>query len=252
MKQNNLKSCIRKFTPQKKRAVAEVISSLLLVAITVVGAVILTTFLDESFISGGLAVSDSDSTVKTIKLIKYDSRDGGNLLGLTGLNNTGVSNPTDQKLCRVTCTAPSANPTSVSPGTEFLVIQVENRSVNPIYLHDVWLGNVTHSWDLGTSNAPLKMTDPFSSTSGGYPGDGKFSIFPTNCDNTIVNPCNPTEANHYRQTQDNQIQSGQTVNLLIKLDNVNPDIQLSKTIRAQFNIGANQLSEVLIESGSAQ
>jgi len=132
MTQNNLKLCIRKFTPQKRRAVAEVISTLLLVAITVVGAVILTTFLDEAFISGSLAASGSDSTLKTIKLIKYDSRDGGNLLGLVGLNNTSpVTNPTDLKLCRESCTS-NANPRT--GGTEFIVIQIENRSVNPIFL----------------------------------------------------------------------------------------------------------------------
>ncbi len=235
MKQNNLKSYIRKFTPQKKRAVAEVISSLLLVAITVVGAVILTTFLDEAFISGGLSASASDSTVKTIKLIKYDSRDGDNLLDLAGLNN---SNSTYQKLCRTSCSS-NPNQSPSASGTEFLVIQIENRSINPIFLHDVWLANVTHSWDSGTANVIL---DPSGSPiSGNYPVDGTFSIFPVGEPiGTVI------------QNQDNQIQSGQTVNLLIKLDTVNPDIQLSKTIRAQFNIGANQLSEFLIESGGAQ
>ena len=236
MKQNNLKSCIRKFTPQKRRAVAEVISSLLLVAITVVGAVILTTFLDESFISGGLAASGSDSTVKTITLVKYDSRNGDNLLGLADLNNTSVSFPTDQKLCRESC-APTTNPGA--GGTKFLVIQIENQSVNPIFLHDVWLGNATHSWDSGTANAIL-IPDGIS-TAGDFPGDGQFSIFPVG--ETIGT---------MKQNSDNQIQSSQRVNLLIKLDQSNPDIPLSKTIRAQFNIGANQLSEVLIESGSAQ
>jgi flagellin-like protein len=235
MKQNNLKSCIGKFTPQKRRAVAEVISSLLLVVITVVGAVILTAFLNDSFIQGGLAASGSDSTVKTIKLVKYDSRDGGNLLGLAGLNNTS---PTDQYLCRASC---SSNP-NLSPsvnGTEFIVIQIENRSVNPIFLHDVWLGNVTHSWDKGTANMVL---DPGgSSIAGDYPVDGQFSILPTN---VVMGTT--------KQNIDNQIESGQTVNLLIKLDITNPDIALSKTIRAQFNIGSNQLSGFLIESGGAQ
>ena len=236
MTQNSLKFHIRKFTPKKRKAVAEVISSLLLVAITVVGAVILTTFLDESFISGGLAASGSDSTVKTIKLIKYDSRDGGNLLGLTGLNNTSVSNPTDQKLCRESCN-PTTNPRT--GGTEFLVIQIENRSVNPIFLHDIWLGNATHSWDSGTAGEILNPAGV--STVGDFPGDGQFSIFPEG--ETIGT---------MEQNQDNQIESGQQVNLLVKLDNNNPDLQLSKTIRAQFNIGANQLSEFLIESGGAQ
>jgi len=248
MKQNNLKSCIGKFTPQKRRAVAEVISSLLLVAITVAGAIILTTFLNDSFIQGGLAVSGSDSTLKTIKLVKYDSRDGGNLLGLTGLNNTSVSFPTDKKLFRESG-IPNTNPRD--DGTEFIVIQIENRSVNPIFLHDVWLGNATHSWDLGTSNLPLdpSAVSPFG---GGYPADGQFSIFPTDCDPTIIDPCDPNDPTHYRQNQDNKIESGQRVNLLIKLDHINPDLELSKTIRAQFNIGANQLSEFLIESGGAQ
>jgi len=235
MAQNNLKFRIRKFTPQKKRAVAEVISSLLLVAITVAGAIILTTFLNDSFIQGGLAASGSDSTLKTIKLVKYDSRDGGNLMELVGLNN----NSTNKILCRESCD-PNKSPTDViNPGTEFLVIQIENRSVNPIFLHDVWLGNATHSWDPFTVNNELKPDGDVSL--GDFPGDGQFSIFPTN---VVMGTT--------KQNIDNQIESGQTVNLLIKLDNNNPDIQLSKTIRAQFNIGANQLSGFLIESGGAQ
>jgi len=236
MKQNNLKSCIGKFTPQKRRAVAEVISSLLLVVITVAGAVILTAFLNDSFIQGGLAASGSDSTVKTVKLVKFDSRDGGNLLGLAGLNNTSVSFPTDQKLCRASC-SPNTSPSS--GGTQFLVIQIENRSVNPIFLHDVWLGNASHSWDPFTINNELKPDGDVSL--GDFPGDGQFSIFPVGGTiGTII------------QNPDNQIESGQRVNLLIKLDNDNPDIALSKTIRAQFNIGSNQLSEFLIETGGAQ
>jgi len=236
MKQNNLKSCIRKFTPQKRHAVAEVISSLLLVVITVAGAVILTAFLNDSFIQGGLAASGSDSTVKTVKLVKFDSRDGGNLLGLAGLNNTSVSFPTDQKLCRASCIS---NTSPSSGGTQFLVIQIENRSVNPIFLHDVWLGNASHSWDPFTINNELKPDGDVSF--GDFPGDGQFSIFPVGGTiGTII------------QNPDNQIESGQRVNLLIKLDNDNPDIALSKTIRAQFNIGSNQLSEFLIESGGAQ
>jgi len=235
MKQNNLKSCIGKFTPQKRRAVAEVISSLLLVVITVAGAIILTVFLNDSFIQGGLAASGSDSTVKSIKLVKYDSRDGGNLLEFTNLNNTDASK---NILCRASCSSfPNTSPSS--GGTEFIVIQIENRSVNPIFLHDVWLGNVTHSWDPVTANVILDPSG--SSNSGDYPVDGQFSILPTN---VVMGTT--------KQNIDNQIESGQRVNLLIKLDTTNPDIALGKTIRAQFNIGSNQLSGFLIESGGAQ
>jgi flagellin-like protein len=235
MKQNNLKYCIRKITPQKKRAVAEVISSLLLVAITVVGAVILTTFLDESFIAGGMAASGSDSTIKSIKLLKYDSRDGGNLLTLTDLNNTNII-PSNATLCRISC---SANLKPLDGGTDFIIIQIENQSVNPIFLDKIFLNNATHSWDSSTGGVLFDPTGTI--TNGEIPGDGKFSILSTDIDMGIT-----------KQNIDNQIKNGAEVNLLIKLDNSNPDIPLGKTLRAQFNIGDAHLSEFLIDSGGAQ
>jgi flagellin-like protein len=243
MTQNNLKSCIRRFTPKKRRAVAEVISSLLLVAITVVGAVVLTTFLDEAFISGGLAATGSDSTIKTVKLIKYDSRDGGNLMEYANLNNTLSSPP---ELCRSSCISnnisnPNTNPANA--GSEFMVIQIENQSLNPIFLHNVWLGNVTHVWDSNSATFDLDASVP-SSLSGDFPGDGTFSI--------LTADLSPSHLDYLLQREDNEIQSGESVNILVKLDVDNPDIQASKTIRTQFNIGANQLSEFLIESGGAQ
>ena len=72
--------------PAKRRAVAEVISSLLLVAITVVGAVILTTFLDETFVSGSSSLTGSASTMRSLQLLKYDTRDSDNLLLVPSLD----------------------------------------------------------------------------------------------------------------------------------------------------------------------
>jgi flagellin-like protein len=226
MNKNNLKSCIRKTTCKKNRAVAEVISSLLLVAITVVGAVLLTTFLDESFVSGGLAVSSAtDSAIKGIKLTAYDTRDGSDLMDYVDLDNSVT---TDQKLCRATCSGfPNSLP--AAGGTEFMVIQFENRSVNSIFMEDVILNGVKYDWDPNTNGNTLDTT---------YPGDGKFSILHDDDGTTIQQPI--------------EIQSGQKVNLVIKLDSDNPDIQLSKTIQAKINIGASSLSEFLIESGGAQ
>jgi len=237
MKQNNLKSSIRKFTPQKRRAVAEVISSLLLVVITVVGAVILTTFLDESFVSGGLAAAGSDNTLKAVKLIAYDTRDNIELMDpLFSLDNNDGA--TDQYLCRNGFLSGCNSDTNESPlngGTEYLVIQIENKSLNSIFLRNVYLDNVGHTWDLTTSGVLLDgSVDPGA---GDVPRDGMFSIIPVG---------------DTAQSKDNQIMGGQTVNLVVKLDSVNPDIPLSKTIRVQLNIGANTLSEFLIESGGAQ
>jgi len=239
MKQNKLKSSIRKLTPQKRRAVAEVISSLLLVVITVVGAVILMTFLDDSFVAGGLAASGGDNSLKSLKLIAYDTRDGIDLFDYPNLDNNALGT-TDQYLCRfgdlaVGCFMPNASP--ANNGTEYLVIQVQNRGINPIWLSDVYLDNVGHVWDSSTSGIELDgSADPGA---GDVPRDGMFSILPANSASNV-------------QNKDNQIQGGQTVNLVVKLDHDNPDIPLSKTIRVQLNIGTNTLQEFLIESGGAQ
>jgi len=238
MKQNNLKSCIRKFTPQKRRAVAEVISSLLLVVITVVGAVILTTFLDESFVSGGLAAAGSDNTLKAVKLIAYDTRDNVELMGIISLDNDFI--PLDGHLCRngddSLCTS-NPNMSPANGGTEYVVIQIENKSLNSIFLRNVYLDNVGHVWDSATSGVPIDGSVNPGAGGGEVPRDGLFSILPVDSD---------------FQNQDNQINGGQTVNLVVKLDRDNPDIPLSKTIRVQLNIGANTLQEFLIESGGAQ
>ena len=245
MPQKNFKKNINKTISEKRRGAAEVISSLLLVAITVVGAVILTSFLDETFVAGSLGTSSgSDSLIKSVKLVAFDTRDGSNLMNLQNLNNTS---PTDQILCRNSC---SLNP-NLSPsagGTEFIILQIENNGVNPIFLHNIYLDGVNHTWDSTTSGIPLNPSG--SINNGDFPSDGTFSIFPVNCD--IGVGCDSTVPTNFRQFEEKQIPSGQTVNLLIKLDNTNPDIPLSKTIRTQFNLGEKYLSDILIESGGAQ
>ena len=107
MNQNNLKNQIEKLTTKKRSGVAEVISTLLLVVITVVGAVILTTFIDESFVAGSLAVSSgTDVTIKTIKLTAYDTRNGEDLMdaALYDIDNVPLTYPPDtfpNVLCRL-------------------------------------------------------------------------------------------------------------------------------------------------------
>jgi len=242
MKQNKLKSSIRKFTPQKKRAVAEVISSLLLVVITVAGAFLVASFLGESFVSSSMAlVTSTDTTVKSIQLRAFDTRDGGDLMETSYDLDNGdpLLDPTDGYLCRdgvLSGCLPAPNQSPANGGTAYVVIQIQNRGINPIFLEDVYLDNVGHVWDVTTSGNDINgLLDPGS---GDVPRDGMFSILPA--DGTTT------------QSKDRQIPEGQTVNLVVKLDMVSPDIPLSKTIRVQLNIGTNTLQEFLIESGGAQ
>jgi flagellin-like protein len=239
MTQNNFKSQIGKLTPQKRRGVAEVISTLLLVAITVAGAVVLTSFIDESFVSGSLAVtSGTDTTIKTIRLLAYDTRNGDDLMDpIYNLDNT---NPpvVDSFLCRESCTVSDTNPDN--GGSDFMVIQIENRGINSIFMKDVSLDNVRHSWDADTIG--VDVDGSFASPAGGsYPRDGTYSILPGNG----VDLAQTTR----------EIPGGAAVNLLIKLhsnDATIPDIQLSKTMRVQLNIGESSLADFLIETGDAR
>jgi len=244
MKQNKLKSSIRKFTPQKKRAVAEVISSLLLVVITVAGAFLIASFLGESFVASSMSlVTSADTSTNTIKLRAFDTRDGDDLMNPYPYNidnRDPFVDPIDGYLCRDSILSGCTNLANRSPangGTAYVVIQIENRGINPIWLSDVYLDGVGHIWDSTTAGATINgFVNPGT---GEVPRDGMFSIISDDITDTT-------------QNIDSQIAEGKTVNLVIKLDRDNPDIPLSKTIRVQLNIGANQLQEFLIESGGAQ
>jgi len=72
---------------------------------------------------------------------------------------------------------------------------------------------------------------------GNYPHDGKFSILPIS--STV-------------QSANNEIQSGKTVNLLIKLGPNDQDILLNNGITVLLNIGSIHPVEFLIESGNAR
>jgi len=193
-------------------------------------------------------VTSTDTTTKSIQLRAFDTRDGGDLFGYVDVDNGDPVLPSDEFLCRngssnlppgATLCAPIANKSPANFGTEYVVIQIQNRDINPVWLTDVYLDNVGHTWDSSTAGATLDGSADPSSAPSPVPHDGTFSIL-------------PADITDLTQQIDNQITEGQTVNLVIKLDIINEDIPTSKTIRVQLNIGQNQLQEFLIESGGAQ
>lgn len=230
MKRNSKLNNGRIFTFRKKRAVSEIIGSLLLVAITVVGATILTTFLNDSFAEGGLSTATQEKVgLTTINLMGYDTRDSVQLMKFTNLDNQF-----DGQLCG-NCTIAFPNKIPEDGGSEFIVLQIENKGVDSVFLHHIYLNNIGHTWDSQTSG--ILLDAEFTDITGKYPEDGKFSILPLN---------NPPI-----QTVDNQIQSGQIVNLLVKLGS-NEDMDLNKSIRVKLNVGKMISPEFIIESGDAR
>ncbi|MHA7647122.1 hypothetical protein [Nitrosopumilus sp. S4] len=217
---------------QKRRGVADVISTMMLMAVTVTGASTLTYFMNDAFISGNLGtISTLDSSSLNLFLLAYDTRDSITLLSLPN-----VDNQFNSLLCGSSCSG-TPNNIPLNGGTEFIVFQVQNNSLDSIFLDDVSLNGVVYTWDSSTSGVQLDTTAPL--VNGKYPSDGKFSILPVGKTPII-------------QNESIKIQNGQIVNILVKLSATEPDIPLNKGIRLLLDVGNVQPIEYLLESGDAR
>ena len=244
----NFKMESRKISQNKKnsrlknrRGVADIISTMMLMAVTVTGASTLTYFVNDAFVTGNLGtISTLDSSSLNLLLLAYDTRDSSSLLKLSDINNditNGVDPVTGASfLCGSTC---SVTPNSIpeNGGTEFIVLQIQNNGLNSIFLEKVGINNVIHSWDSSTASIPLDGSDS-SPLSGKYPADGMFSIMPVGS--------SPVQNN------DIKIENGQSVNILVKLGPDDSDINMNKGIHVSFNVGKPHLTEFLIDSGDAR
>lgn len=205
--------------------------------VTVTGASTLTYFMNDAFVSGNLnTASTLDSSSLNISLLAYDTRDSSSLLTLNNIDN---ENSINSFLCGVTCSGAS-NSIPVNGGTEFIVMQIQNNGLNPIYLEDVVINTVTHSWDSSTAGVQLDVSNDYlSPTNRKYPSDGMFSILPVG-------------STPITQNESTQINSGQSVNILVKLGSDDADIQINKGLRVLLNVGKIQPAEFVLESGDAR
>ena len=129
-----------------------------------------------------------------------------------------------------------------SGGTEFTVMRIQNNSLESMFLEDVVINNVPHSWDSSTGwcSELDASTDDLSGPTRDYPADGMFSILPTGSTPII-------------QNENTEIQSGEIVHIsLVKLGPDDADIALNSGIGVLLNVGSVQPVEFLLESGSAQ
>ena len=222
---------------RQRRAVTDIISTMMLMGVTVTGASTLTYFMNDAFVSGSLGSATTlDSSSLNLLLLAYDTRDSSRLLTLDTIDNENTIN---KFLCGVTCSG-NANliPTDVSGGTEFIVFQIQNNGLNPTYLEKVVINDVVHEWDSDTANTPLDASVSAPLT-GKYPADGKFSI---------ISVGGPTIV----QNGSIQIQNGEIVDVLVKLGPDDADIQLNKGIQVKLNVGKIHLTEFLLESGDSR
>lgn len=221
---------------RQRRAVVDIISTMMLMGVTVTGATTLTYFMNDAFLNGNLGtVSTLDSSSLNILLHAYDTRDSSSLLTLSSIHNENTLN---KFLCGITCSVnPNAIPADSPGGTEFIVFQIQNNGLNTLFLEHVIINGVVHSWDSKTASVLLdaNTSDPLS---GKYPEDGHFSILPV--------------GSAPIQKDGIKINNGETVNILVKLGPDDSDIKLNKGIRVQLNVGEMHLVEFMLESGDAR
>jgi len=224
---------------KKRRAVSDIISTMLLMGVTIAGATTLTYFVNDGFISGNLEAASAFDSSKNIILLAYDTRDSSSLLTLIDVDNdidivTDIDgNPI---LCGFTCSV-TPNNIPANGGTEFIVLQIQNNGIDLVFLEDIAVNNVIHSWDSSTAGVQLDTTAPL--VNGKYPADGMFSILLVGGTPII-------------QNDSIKIQGGQTVNLLVKLGSDDSDILLNKGIHVRLDVGGINSLAFLLESGDAR
>ena len=228
----------------KRRAVSETIGTLLILAVTVVGAVFVANFVRDGFFSADQNPSTVEQRANSIQLIGYDTRDSDTLIDVISLDNFFI---TTHMLCtkgdsaECTVTPVTANNIPSASGTEFIVLKMRNMNVNSIHLQKILINSVGHDWDQSTSN------NDFDASIAGiagttYPIAGEFSILPTS-----------EKTNPARQVSTNEVKGDEEVRVIVKLsNNIIQDIKMWDSILVQINFGASQPAEFIILSGDAK
>ena len=229
---------------RKRKAVAETIGTLLILAITVAGAVLVANFVRDGFFDVNQNPSGPDARVDSIQLTGYDTRDSNSdtLIGIPTLLNDF-----NEMLCTqgdsVQCTVDSLTFNNIlsASGTEFIVLKLHNMNVNSIFLQGISINNIKHNWRENTGNVlfDASVTGIPGIT---YPLAGTFSIIPT-----------AEKQNPQIQKTTNEVLGDEEVRVIIKLSHDIPqDIAMWDSMRIVVNFGGPQPAEFNVISGDAK
>jgi len=201
---------------QSKRAVSDIIVSLLLVAMTVVVGIIMFGIVKDTGIAESVTseVSQPLTFEGGIKINGYDARDGQDLMGIN-IDNDSTTNE------------------ELDAGEEFILLKISNNSPNSIFLNDVIVNEVSHTWDSATTGALTSNPSNF----------GKFIIIPgSGTDTADITPRSSVEIN-----------GGTTVRVVVALSSsISPDIGLNEAIRVKIDATGFDLQNFIITAGHAR
>ena len=233
---------MNKIILKTRRAVSETIGTLLLLVITVVGAVMISTFVSDGFFSGvNQNPSGVDASSDSIQLTGYDTRDSNTLINVVSLDNFLNNNPI---LCAkgndVACTVTIADDIPIDDGTEFVALQLRNMNTNSVFLQNIQVNNELHAWDSGTAGI---LFDATSSLDAGtkYPRAGFFSIIPS-----------PDRPIPEKQFSSQEVRGNEEVRVIIKLSENLSDIKMGSAMQIVVNFGGPQPANFIVVSGDAK
>ena len=168
----------KSYKGQNRRAVSEVVATLLLLSVTIVLAVMLSSYLQGSGV-GNIGSSFNSNSLQSqippnLKITGYDTRDGTDLFG------TGIGNYKNDKLCTNGCAGTANNYPSSSGGTEFIVLKIKNGGTSSYTLNDMLINDKDHLWD-------KTIGGTLSSSPGNFPYAGYFRVIYTGNNTQISN-----------------------------------------------------------------
>lgn len=236
-KKSNFGRNLEKSHLRKRRAISEVITALLLLAITVTGSVIIYGFFqgfDAVSVAGGSSVEQS---VMSAKLVGYDTRDSTGLSGITNLDNKLDSTG----LCTTSCISnKDLIPTNDPPGTDFIVLEIRNDGLESLFISSITINDISHTFDTLTAGVQLNASENAAActVSCPYPKSGQFSI---------------TSTLDSMQDSTSEVVVGKDIRVIVKLSSdISPDVKLPKPLKIQIDTGRLQFVEFVIPSGGAR
>jgi len=152
---------------RKKRGVSVVISTLLVLAITIVGAMSISNLMSNSLLTTVNQTPKDIIMANSMLLVGYDTRDGDYLSGISDFENLF-----DNRLCTVSCAGASSTELPLGGGTDFIVLQLWNKNTADVTIRNIQVNGVVHTWDLQTRFEPFDGVGPYPK----YPAAGMFSI----------------------------------------------------------------------------
>lgn len=220
----------------KRRGVSVVISTLLVLAITIVGALSISNLMSTSALTTVNQAPKDIIMANSMLLVGYDTRDGNDLADIEDLENLF-----DNRLCTASCAgSPLALP--LSGGTDFIVLHLWNKNTVEVPIRNVQVNGVIHTWDLQTRNVPFNPQGIHPA----FPEEGKFSIIYHSGSIGLIQ--NGTE------TMAGDIEKRIIIHLSsdVEGDLVSKDIGLAEPLQILIKIGDEFPAEFVILSGDTK